>query len=146
LNWENYSLLPYDYMEDVPPSLPESVYLDKVISEPKTKRLKSLYENGDIDEYAALQISQTRATIADILTEEERYGKHKIDHAGDIVFNPHRINVGSVATIPNLHNTIVVTTIYQIYHVNTDLIDPYYFATLLKTSTYKPTINHYDIS
>lgn len=141
IDWNSLSLLAYDYMEDIPSNLNDSIYLGDHIYEPEIKRL----ESTDVDEYAVLQISQTGATITDVFDNDGGHHKHKVVNEGDIVFNPHRINIGSIATIPNLHTTMVVSPIYEIFRIDDALLDPYFITTLLKTDIYKRIINHYAI-
>lgn len=142
----NYSFLPYDYMEHIPKAaLDNGKYLKEVISEKNVIKLRDIVEeDSPVEiEIAVLEVSQRGISLSEITTELESYQKHIVVKAGDIVFNPHRINVGSIGRVPNLHTSMVVSPIYEVFNVTNESVDANFLLTLLKSKEYKSVINHY---
>ena len=61
----------------------------------------------------------------------------------DFVYNPHRVNIGSIGIVPNLHKNMYVPQIYPVFYLNNKKIPNYYLLKLLKKTEYKKIINHY---
>lgn len=140
----NYSLLPFDYMEHIPENAKSNgIYLEKVISVREAIKLEDIINEDNSKEFAVLEVSQKGISISDITTDVKKYKKHKVVKEGDIVFNPHRINIGSIGRVYNIFPIMVVSPIYEIFQITNQEIDPNYLIALLKTETYKSVINHY---
>ncbi len=142
----NYSLFPFEYMEHLPqakgPLSPIGMYIDE------RDTPFSLEEFSDAEEQCAIiSITQNGAYISDVLTAAELANlnqRYKRVYAGDFAYNPHRINVGSIAIVPDLHKNMFVSIIYPIFHIKDESVLPkYQLLKILKNSEYKEIINDY---
>ncbi|MDR3244075.1 MAG: N-6 DNA methylase [Elusimicrobiota bacterium] len=135
------NLFPFNFMEDLPEQKNSKsfVSLMEIMVEHKEK-----FDLQKADEQVAmLEVSQNGIFLSDMLPAEEFDNKHKVVHAGDIVYNPHRINIGSIGVVPDIHSTMVVSPIYVTCRLTDDNISPYYIVALLKSVEYKRIIEHY---
>ena len=65
--------------------------------------------------------------------------------AGDIVYNPHRVNVGSIGVVPEIYAGGIVSGIYVVFRPkNPEKLPPHYVYTWLKSSAYIDIIKAYD--
>ncbi|HAR6191298.1 N-6 DNA methylase [Staphylococcus pseudintermedius] len=136
---DNFSFLPFDYFEDVPKEIKNNnVSLsNEIIALPK-KKLKDL---DDIKQIAILTISQNGTFLKELTEDYEDYMNHTIVKKGDIIYNPHRINVGSIGSVTLNYDIMVVSPIYEIFKLKN--LDHNYLVSLLKTKTYLQVIEHY---
>lgn len=150
---KDYSLLPYSYMEDIPKSARNGVRIEKLTknvtdSAPRlSDRIYDLPENSKI---VLLEVSQNGIYPSETFTAEDPdildYLKHKIVFPNQIVFNPHRINVGSIGLVPELDGTFIVSPIYEVLDVkDDDSLTKEYIVKMLKSKTYLSVLNHYAI-
>lgn len=64
---------------------------------------------------------------------------------GDFVYNPHRVNVGSIGVVPKPFAGGIVSGIYVVFRLKTtSVIPPYYLLYLLKSPAYRSIIQAYD--
>ncbi|PCF48219.1 N-6 DNA methylase [Staphylococcus delphini] len=136
---DNFSFLPFDYFEDVPKEIKNNnVSLsNEIIALPK-KKLKDL---DDIKQIAILTISQNGTFLKELTEDYEDYMNHTIVKKGDIIYNPHRINVGSIGSVTLNYDIMVVSPIYEIFKLKN--LDHNYLVSLLKTKPYLQVIEHY---
>ena len=65
--------------------------------------------------------------------------------AGDLVYNPHRVNVGSIGLVPQELEGGIVSGIYVVFRPkNPAQLPPDYLLRVLKSKTYLFIINAYD--
>lgn len=143
---EDYSLRPFDYMEHIPDRAKTcGIYLRDVIQESSPVSLQEVLNEEDVGvaEFAVLEVSQKGISVSAISTDFESFKDHLVVTDGDIVFNPHRINVGSIGRVYPLFPIMVVSPIYKVFRVIDDSIDLNYLLTLLKSSEYLSVIEHY---
>ena len=70
--------------------------------------------------------------------------KYKKVQKGDMSYNPHRVNIGSIGVVPNLHNNMYVPQIYPVFSIKNNCdISPYFFLNILKKKEYQVIINDY---
>ncbi|MCL2771897.1 MAG: N-6 DNA methylase [Oscillospiraceae bacterium] len=140
---DNYSLLPFSYMEHIPITASRTVYLKDFTSEKKVKFNKEVYD--DDDECAILQVSKKGIFLEEIYSAREMgelSQKYKKVSVGDIVYNPHRINIGSIGVVQNIHPNMFVSSIYVVFETSKDF-PPHYLVSKLKSSEYLSIINDY---
>lgn len=66
-------------------------------------------------------------------------------NAGDIVYNPHRVNVGSIGVVPDALSGGIVSGIYVVFRPNdSHAFPPGYLVRLLKTEEYLEIIGELD--
>lgn len=143
---KNYSLFPFEYMEHLPSQVGNLGTIKDCIQE-RTEAF-SIDSFADPDEQCAIiSITQNGAYISDILSASELdklSQKYKRVYPGDFAYNPHRINVGSIAVVPELHKNMFVSNIYPVFSVKQGASIPkYYLLKLLKNNEYKTIIDDY---
>lgn len=99
----------------------------KTIDKKEVYRLLSCTING-------LELDNQSIT-KDIISDQ----KYKIVEEGDIVYNPYRINIGSIGVVGKEMAGSLVSGAYVIFRCNN--INPFFLCALLKTPFYKLYIN-----
>ena len=139
----NCSLLAFSYMEHLPTTSKQTTSIENCSTEYCEKFNEDNFE--DDDECAILQVSKKGIFLEEIHSAKEmgelpqRYKKAR---KGDVVYNPHRINIGSIGVVPDIHKNMFVSPIYIVFRMN-DNIPPYYVVSLLKNPEYSSIINDY---
>ena len=136
------SLWIYDYKDVNLPEIINPVPLGEYIEE-SGERLKP-WEDGD-NNYNILEISNRGIS----LKERKLGNKIKQEYIrvskGDLVYNPHRINVGSLCLVPKEFDGGIVSGIYVVFRpINPEVLPHEYLLHLLKTKTYLYIIRSYD--
>jgi type I restriction enzyme M protein len=80
-----------------------------------------------------------------VIFNEERLGedinqKYKVVRAGDIAYNPYRINVGSIGVVPKELDGMLVSPAYVVMRIKDgkkNEIDPHYIVSILRNSFYR---------
>ena len=68
--------------------------------------------------------------------------KYKIIKKFNFGFNPSRVNVGSIGMLTK-NDTGVVSPIYDVFSINVDIINPYYFEYYLLSNIFKNNVKQY---
>jgi hypothetical protein len=76
--------------------------------------------------------------------QEENKQNYKQVFAGDMVYNPHRVNVGSIGIVPKKYDGGYVSGIYVVFREREREVPPEYIVNLLKTKQYLNIIEAYD--
>lgn len=144
-----YVLLPFAYMEHLPnKDIKNLVKLGDFIEE-SIHNVKDNFQSDDDEECAILSVTKNGIYINEICTLSELHNKsqkYKRVISGDITYNPHRINIGSIGVVPKLHKNMFVSYIYPVVKVKRDIkISPFYFVKLLKQKKYLTIISDYSI-
>ena len=145
-----YNLFPFLYMEH----LPENVNIDKL--ENIGKYIEERMEFFNVDEFddkdedcVILSVTKNGIYSGDTYTVSEMADlnqTYKRVYAGDFTYNPHRINVGSIGVVPNIHKNMFVSNIYPVFYVkDTKKMPNYYIQKNLKSAEYKTIINDYSL-
>jgi type I restriction-modification system DNA methylase subunit len=148
LKENSYNLFPFEYMEHLPAGEPISklVSIGKYIEE-RNKRFNYNEFTNKEDECVILSVTKNGIYINEICSVEEmneKAQKYKKVYKGDIVYNPHRINIGSIGVVPNLHHNMYVPQIYPVFYVKKSCnISPYFFTNILRKKKYQVIINDY---
>ena len=150
LKKNKYNLFPFEYMEH----LPENVDITKLVSFAQFIEEKNIRFNYDEfedkdEECVILSVTKNGIYINETCSVQElseKAQKYKRVKVGDIVYNPHRINIGSVGVVPQLHMNMYVPQIYPVFVIKENIdISPYFFVNLLKKKEYQTIINDYCI-
>lgn len=136
-----YNLRPFFYMEDVIKSDRQLLPLAEIIEE----------KNEIIDptefptrEFKLCSVSQDGVFLSDLIMGDEFTQKYKVVHAGDLVYNPHRINIWSIGIVPDHLDWGLVSKIYPVFSSVTD-IPNFYILNLLKQKRYNTIIMNYSL-
>ncbi len=140
---EKNSLWIYDYIEVIPKTSNKLEYLGGHI-QPSGVRLSPAAFPDEI--FRILGVSN----IEGVFFNEEQEGRDikqsyiRVSE-GDIVYNPHRVNVGSVGVVSQKHEGGIVSGIYVVFRPkNPTALPPYYIYTLLRSKVYIDIIRAYD--
>ena len=138
----DWNLRPFFYMEDIPEIQGEGVYLkDNIVKEIVEKINPNDYPD---QEFTPLEVSKNGIFLKDSLLGSEATQEYKRVHAGDIVYNPHRVNIGSIGAVPNhLDNGLVSSAYIVIRSNNPSEYHPNYLVSVLKHPRYLKVIMNY---
>jgi len=137
---KNHSLWVYDYMEIYPKSDYPLDYLGAYIEERNDEKVNPW--DVEEDEPIILGVSNEYGIFSN--DEDKNKQKYKRVFAGDLVYNPHRINVGSIGLVPKELNGGYVSGIYIVFKSMNDKMPPEYILKLLKSKQYLTVIGAYD--
>lgn len=140
----NWNLRPFYYMEDIPDVGGELVQLDDNLIEEINERIE-LTEEPDKD-WKILEVSQNGIFLGDTIKGDEATQKYKLVKAGDIVYNPYRINIGSVGVVPPYLDGAVASPAYVVVRSKDIKFPPSYIVSILKHPRYMRVIMNYSIS
>ena len=139
-----FNLFPFNYMEHMP-SDKKAVPLKGYIKERIIPFALSSFTDKD-EMCAILSVTKNGIYIGETFTANEMDNlsqKYKRVQAGDFVYNPHRINVGSIGVVPPLHKNMFVSNIYPVFTITNKDLPEYYLLKQLKREEYKSIINDY---
>ena len=140
---EASSLWPYDYTEVLPPTAKPLTTLGSLIAPSGTQFEPKDYPD---DVFRILGVSND----VGVFMNEEKQGsdirqKYIRVSAGDLVYNPHRVNVGSIGLVPDELDSGIVSGIYVVFRPkDPELLPSAYILRLLKSSVYLRIIRAYD--
>lgn len=143
-----FKLFPFEYMEHLPQGKlnKDLVSVGSYIQEKDEKFNENEFDNKD-EEVVILSVTKNGIYINEMCTVEEmneKSQKYKKVERGDIAYNPHRVNIGSIGVVPQLHKNMYVPQIYPVFSVKKGIdISPYFFVNLLKKKEYQTIINDY---
>lgn len=137
------SLWVYDYFEVVPESKYPMEYLGNYI-EPSGQS-ESPSDLPD-QEFIILGVSNRQGIVeTNILLGSEIHQKYQKVTAGDMVYNPHRFNVGSIGLVSDEYANGYAPGIYVVFKATKPKKVPAnYIVWLLKSDLYKQVIEAYD--
>jgi type I restriction enzyme M protein len=140
----NWNMRPFYYMEDIPDIVGELTYLDSSIIEEITEKVDP-QENPD-EAFRLLQVSQNGIFLADVLVGNEATQAYKLVKAGDIVYNPYRVNIGSIGVVPHYLDNSLVSPAYVVIRVKDKNYPSTYIVSMLKHPRYMRVIMNYSLS
>ena len=139
----NNSLWIYDYVDVVPQRAKGLASLGKYI-DPSGLRFKPSDREDEM--FRVLGVSNTNG----VFLNEESYGREikqsyiKVNE-GDLVYNPHRVNVGSLGLVSKELDGGIVSGIYVVFRPkDAEKLPPEYLLRLLKSKIYLYIIGSYD--
>ena len=148
LEKNKFNLFPFEYMEHIPKvkDITSLVPIGDYIYEKTDKFDYDQYNNKD-EEVVILSVTKNGIYINETCSVEEmneKSQKYKRVIQGDLVYNPHRINIGSIGVVPQLHKNMYVPQIYPVFAVKAEKdVSPYFFLNKLKKKEYQIIINDY---
>lgn len=139
----DYSLWVYDYIEVVPTSPYLLDFLGYYIEEVDNRIQPS--ERPD-DEFIILGVNNRQGIYEnEVKLGREIKQKYKIVHTNNLVYNPHRVNVGSIGIVTKEYENGYMPGIYIVFRSKApQKIPPRYILALLKSKSYKEIIAAYD--
>lgn len=143
-NSGNWNLRPFFYMEDIPDIDNELVSLSNSIIEEVNEKLDP-QENPD-DYFNLLEVSQNGIFLGDTILGSEATQAYKIVRAGDITYNPYRVNIGSIGVVPHHLDNSLVSPAYVVIRVKDKKFPPTYIVSILKHPRYLKVIMNYSLS
>lgn len=140
----NWNLRPFFYMEDIPEVNGETVYLNGDIISEVTERIDPT-EAPD-DEFQLIAVSQNGIFLGDTFKGSEATQNYKQVKAGDIVYNPYRVNIGSIGVVPQYLDGSLASPAYVVIRSKDANYPPSYIVSVLKHPRYLRVIMNYSIS
>ncbi len=141
---ENWNLRPFYYMEDIPEVEGKSIYLKDALLKEVTDRVDPT-EQPD-KQWKILEVSQNGIFLGDAILGSEATQNYKTVNTGDLVYNPYRINIGSVGVVPSYFDGSLVSPAYVVARAKAEEYPPLYILSVLKSERYLKVIMHYSIS
>ena len=137
----NWNLRPFYYMEDIPESTEELVYLsDNILVEANDLVDPNKFPDK---EWGVIEVSQKGIFLNEFKMGEEFNQKYKVVRAGDIVYNPHRVNIGSIGVVPSFLDGYLTSSIYVVARVVNKNFPASYIVSILKLPRYLEIIMKY---
>ncbi|UCM86248.1 MAG: N-6 DNA methylase [Rickettsia endosymbiont of Culicoides impunctatus] len=140
----NWNLRPFYYMEDIPQVKGELIQLNDNLIEEITDRIDPL-KNSDL-EYKIIEVSQNGIFLGDIMRGHEATQKYKPVKIGDIVYNPYRINIGSIGVVPPHLDGAFASPAYVVVRCKNANYSPFYIVSILKQPRFLKVIMNYSLS
>jgi len=140
----NWNMRPYYYMEDNPKSKNQLVYLNESIIE-EVKKKVDLQKEPD-KYFNLLQVSQNGIFLGDKILGSEATQSYKLVKSGDVVYNPYRINIGSVGVVPEFLDGSFVSPAYVVLRIKDSNFPSSYLVSILKHPRYLQIIMNYSLS
>jgi type I restriction enzyme S subunit len=101
-------------------------------------------DNPD-DEFNILGISNKIGVFEnETMQGDQIKQKYKRVHSKQLVYNPHRVNVGSIGLVTEELDGGYVSNIYIVFKSKNEGMPPEYILSILKSPTYKRIIEAYD--
>jgi type I restriction enzyme M protein len=139
----NHSLWFYDYFEELPHTKHKLDFLGKYIKERNEIIAPSDFPDDEFDILGVNNIDGVfyNETFAGLDIKQ----KYKKVYEGDLVYNPHRVNVGSIGIVPEKLNGKYVSGIYVVFcPKDYKEMPPELIHFLMKTPAYRRIIEAYD--
>jgi type I restriction enzyme M protein len=140
----NWNLRPFYYMEDIPEISNELVYLDENIIQEILNYIDPTQEPDK--EFGVLEVSQNGIFLSDTIKGCEFTQNYKIVNTGDLVYNPYRVNIGSIGIVPSYLDGMLVSPAYVVIRSINNCFPSAYILYILKTERYKRIIMNYSLS
>lgn len=137
----NYNMRPFYYMEDKIDCTNWVEYLKDLIEERNELIDPTEYS---WEQFKVCKVSQDWVFLSDIIDWSEFTQKYKVVRTGDLVYNPHRINIWSIGIVPPSLDGWLVSKIYPVFSSKTD-IPNYYILAILKQKRFQSIINNYGL-
>ncbi|MDD4224531.1 MAG: N-6 DNA methylase [Candidatus Cloacimonetes bacterium] len=148
----NHNLRPFYYMEDIPYLGRQMVSLSSGIIKQSNEKIDPQTNKDKLWHF--LIVSQNGVFLSDSIygyeisnNNKEGYTyEYKVVHTGDIVYNPWRVNIGSIGIVNSCYDGMLVSPAYVVFKSINDDYPPLYILNLLKTNRYRRIIMNYSIS
>lgn len=142
------SLWIYDYIESLPPERESENTLDVLGDHIEQSGFRITPSETPHEDFKVLGISNSEGVF---MNEVKSGSEFKGDYrgiqvqAGDFVYNPHRVDVGSIGIVPKSLSGGMVSGVYVVFSLkSTSQIPPHYLLYLLKSEDYLNIVRAYD--
>ncbi|MCY4100017.1 MAG: N-6 DNA methylase, partial [Rhodobacteraceae bacterium] len=144
----NWNLRPFFYMEDVPEiergGGEEMISLsDGIIEHIEYKVDPTSIPDKD---WSLLEVSQKGIFLADTVKGSDFTQPYKQVRSGDIAYNPHRVNIGSIGVVPDYLDGGLVSPAYVVVRPTNKNYPASYIVSILKHERYMRVIMNYSLS
>lgn len=139
----NWNMRPFYYMEDIPKIVGRLAQLDDTIINEIVERVDP--GNNPDKSFNLLQVSQNGIFLADTFLGSEATQKYKVVKKGDIVYNPYRVNIGSIGVVPEYLDNSLVSPAYVVIRSVDSNYPPSYIVAILKHPRIMRVIMNYSL-
>ena len=148
IDQNNNSLWIYDYIESLPPERESENTLEVLGDHVESSGFRITPSETPYEDFRVLGISNSEGIFMNEVKSgnefKENYKAIKVQ-ASDFVYNPHRVDVGSIGIVPESLAGGIVSGAYVVFRLKpTSQIPPYYLLYLLKSEDYLNIIRAYD--
>ncbi|MFC1943381.1 N-6 DNA methylase, partial [Chloroflexota bacterium] len=140
----NWNLRPFYYMEDIPEIDGELVTLNTDILQEVKEKVDPRINPDEF--YGVLKVSQDGVFLSDMTLGSEFTQSYKIVRAGDLVYNPYRVNIGSIGIVPSYLDGMLVSPAYVVFRSKSEEYPAAYLLSVLKSERYLRVIMNYSLS
>ena len=106
----------------------------------------STRENLPMKEWRIIEVSQNGIFLGDTIMGSDATQKYKQVQAGDIVYNPYRVNIGSIGVVPAWLDGALTSPAYVVFRSTSPEFPPSYIVAILKHPRYLRVISNYSLS
>ena len=140
------SLWVYDYKESLPPSKDIDGDLEALAKHIECSGTKVTPLDTPDEAFNILGVSNNEGVFMnETKMGKELNGKRIKVQTNDFVYNPHRVNVGSIGIVPKELSGGIVSDAYVVFRLKSEsYIPPHYLLYLLKSEDYLNIIRDYD--
>ena len=140
------SLWVYDYKEALPPQRNIEGNLEKLETHIESSGIKFKPSDRPDEQFNVLGVSNSVGVFMNEVKRGDEINQAYIEvQTNDFVYNPHRVNVGSIGIVPENLSGGIVSGIYVVFRLKpTSYIPPHYLLYLLKSEDYLNIIRAYD--
>ena len=140
----NWNLRPYFYMDDVPNINMEMVALSEEVIQCIDDKINPRKQPDVI--WKLLEVSQNGIFLKHSIPGSEFTQNYKVVKKGDIAYNPHRVNIGSIGVVPEYLDGGLVSPAYVVLRVIGNDYPPAYIVSVLKQPRYLKVIMNYSLA
>ena len=139
----NWNLRPFYYMEDIPEVDAELVRLTTDILE-KIQDVVDPTEEPD-RLWGVLTVSQHGVFLDDMILGSDFTQNYKRVKAGDLAYNPYRVNIGSIGIVPPFLDGMLVSPAYVVFRPKSNEYPAACLLSVLKSERYLRVIMNYSL-
>ncbi len=139
----NWNLRPFYYMEDIPEVDAELVRLTTDILEEIRDVVDPTEEPDQL--WGVLTVSQHGVFLDDMILGSDFTQNYKRVSAGDLVYNPYRVNIGSIGIVPPFLDGMLVSPAYVVFRSKSNEYPVAYLLSVLKSKRYLRVIMNYSL-
>ena len=139
----NWNLRPFYYMEDIPEVESELVPLTTDLIKEVKEKVDPRKEPDEF--YGVLKVSQDGVFLSDMILGSEFTQSYKRVRAGDLVYNPYRVNIGSIGIVPHYLDGMLVSPAYIVFRPKSKEYPAAYLLSVLKSERYLRVIMNYSL-
>ena len=139
----NWNLRPFYYMEDIPEVESELVSLSTDIIKEVDEKVDPRKDPDEL--FGVLKVSQDGVFLSDMIPGAEFTQNYKKVRAGDLVYNPYRVNIGSLGIVPPYLDGMLVSPAYVVFRSKSKEYPAAYLLSVLKSDRYLRVIMNYSL-